>query len=88
MHWNSHRAPPAVAAALLLLAPPSCISSDHGPRVTRPPTLGEELLSLDAAREEGFLTEEEFVARRAQTIAAWTAIGTAPVESPESEDDE
>jgi hypothetical protein len=88
MPWNSHRASPAIAAALLLLAPPSCISSDHGPRVTRPPTLGEELLSLDAARNEGLLTEEEFVARCAQTVAAWKAIGTAPVESPESEDDE
>ena len=88
MHWNSHRASPAVAAALLLLAPPSCISSDHGHRVTRPPTLGEELLSLDEARKEGLLTEEEFVARRVQTIVAWTAIGTAPVESPEPEDGE
>lgn len=74
-------------AALLLLAPPAC-NNLPGPIVTRPPTLGEELLSLDAARKEGLLTGEEFALRRAQTIAAWKAIGTAPVEAPESEDDE
>jgi hypothetical protein len=85
MHWNSHRASPAIAAALLLLAPPSCIQHFH-PVVTRPPTLGEELLSLDAARRDGLLTEEEFAARRGQTIETWKAIGTTTVEVPEEDD--
>lgn len=74
-----------LAVALLLLAPPSCIQH-FKPIVTRPPTLGEELLSLDAARRGGLLTDEEFAARRAQTIQAWKAIGTAPVEVPEEDD--
>lgn len=74
-----------LAVALLLLAPPSCIRHFQ-PVVTRPPTLGEELLSLDAARRDGLLTEEEFAARRAQTIEAWKAIGTATVEVPEEDD--
>jgi hypothetical protein len=74
-----------LALTLLLLAPPSCIRHFH-PVVTRPPTLGEELLSLDAARRDGLLTEEEFTARRAQTIEAWKAIGTATVEVPEEDD--
>ena len=69
-----------MAVALLLLAPPACVQFD--PVVTRPPTLGEELLSLDAARKEGLLTDEEFAMRRAQAIHAWKAIGTAPVEAP------
>ena len=75
----------AIAAALLLLSPPSCIRH-LDPVVSRPPTLGEELLSLDAARKEGLLTDEEFAARRARTIEVWKAIGTAPVETSEAED--
>ncbi|MFN5495216.1 MAG: hypothetical protein ACK5WD_05295 [bacterium] len=71
--------------AVLFLAMPGCIQK-FGPIVTRPPTLGEELLSLDAAHEEGLLTDAEFATRRAQTIAVWKAIGTAPVEVPEEDD--
>lgn len=71
--------------AVLFLAMPGCIQK-FGPIVTRPPTLGEELLSLDAAHKEGLLTDEEFATRRAQTIAVWKAIGTAPVEVPEEDD--
>jgi hypothetical protein len=48
--------------------------------VTRPPTLGEELIQLDAARKDGLLTQEEYERRRAETIAAWKAIGEAPIE--------
>lgn len=71
--------------AVLFLAMPGCVQK-FGPIVTRPPTLGEELLSLDAAHKEGLLTDEEFATRRAQTIAVWKAIGTAPVEVPEEDD--
>lgn len=71
--------------AVLFLAMPGCLQK-FGPIVTRPPTLGEELLSLDAAHKEGLLTDEEFATRRAQTIAVWKAIGTAPVEAPEEDD--
>lgn len=76
-----------LAVALLLLAPPSCLQHVK-PTVTRPPTLGEELLSLDAARRDGLLTDEEFALRRVQTIQVWKAIGTAPVEVPDAEDDD
>jgi hypothetical protein len=48
--------------------------------VTRPPTLGEELIQLDAARRDGLLTQEEHDRRRAEIIAAWKAIGDAPIE--------
>lgn len=71
--------------AVLFLAMPGCVQK-FGPIITRPPTLGEELLSLDAAHKEGLLTDEEFATRRAQTIAVWKAIGTAPVEVPEEDD--
>ena len=70
--------------AVLFLAMPGCVQK-FGPIVTRPPTLGEDLLSLDAARRDGLLTEEEFAARRAQTIQAWKAIGTTTVEVPEED---
>lgn len=71
--------------AVLFLAMPGCVQK-FGPIITRPPTLGEELLSLDAAHKEGLLTDAEFATRRAQTIAVWKAIGTAPVEVPEEDD--
>lgn len=76
----------ALAAALALLAPPACVQ--FSPVVTRPPTLGEELLSLDAARKDGLLTDEEYARRRAEAIATWKAIGTAAVEVLSKEDDE
>lgn len=67
----------AVAAGLL-----PCACTKYLPIVTRPPTLGEELIQLDAARREGLLTQEEHDRRRAETIAAWKRIGDAPVEPP------
>ena len=51
----------------------------YRPVVTRPPTLGDELISLDQAKEDGLITQEEFDKRRAETIAAWKAIGNAPI---------
>jgi len=72
--------------AALFLATPGCVIPYFRPIVARPPTLGEELLSLDAAHKDGLLTDEEFATRRAQTIAVWKAIGTAPVEVPEEDD--
>lgn len=71
--------------AVSFLAIPGCVQK-FGPIVTRPATLGEELLSLDAAHKEGLLTDEEFATRRARTIAMWKAIGTAPVAIPEVDD--
>lgn len=81
-----NRTPSAVAAALLLCAPPACVGR-LDPSVTRPPTLGAELLSLDALRKDGLLTDGEYAERRARTIRAWRAIGTAPVESADAEGD-
>lgn len=86
MPRNTPRASHTLAAALLILAPLGC-AQRLNPAVTRPPTLGEELLSLDAARKEGLLTDAEFAARRAQTMQAWKAIGTAHVMTPEAEDE-
>ena len=51
----------------------------YRPVVTRPPTLGDELISLDQAKKDGLITQEEFDKRRAETIAAWKAIGSAPI---------
>jgi len=51
----------------------------YRPVVTRPPTLGDELISLDQAKKDGLITQEEFDKRRAETIAAWKAIGDAPI---------
>ena len=51
----------------------------YRPVVTRPPTLGDELISLDQAKKDGLITQEEFDKRRAETIAAWKAIGNAPI---------
>jgi hypothetical protein len=66
----------AVAAAILL--PFGC--TVYRPVIVRPPTLGEELIQLDAARRDGLLTQEEYDRRRAEIIAAWKAIGDAPIE--------
>lgn len=70
-------APTGIAAAALALA---CGCTVYRPVVTRPPTLGEELIQLDAARREGLLTQAEHDRRRATTIAAWKRIGDAPIE--------
>ena len=86
MSPNASRLPRAITAMLFLLAPPSCVQLN--PLVTRPPTLGEELLSLEAARADGLLSDEEFALRRTQTMEVWKAIGTAPVEVPTAEDDD
>ena len=51
----------------------------YRPVVTRPPTLGDELISLDQAKKDGLITQEEFDKRRVETIAAWKAIGNAPI---------
>lgn len=53
----------------------------YQPVVTRPATLGEELMSIDSARKSGLLTDEEYAARRAQTIAEWKKIGDTPVDA-------
>ena len=53
----------------------------YTPVATRPPTLGEELLSLDQARRDGLLTQAEYEQRRAQTIAVWKQIGRTPVQA-------
>jgi hypothetical protein len=66
----------AVAVAILL----PCGCTVYRPVIVRPPTLGEELIQLDAARRDGLLTQEEHDRRRAETIAAWKAIGDAPIE--------
>lgn len=46
----------------------ACISFQTTPRVVRPPTLGEELISLDQARKEGLLTQAEYDQRRAENV--------------------
>lgn len=51
----------------------------YRPVATRPPTLGDELISLDQAKKEGLITQEEFDKRRAETIAVWKAIGNTPI---------
>lgn len=71
---------PAIAAVAAGLLP--CACTKYRPIVTRPPTLGEELIQLDAARRDGLLTQEEHDRRRTETIAAWKRIGDAPVEPP------
>ncbi len=58
----------------------ACISFQTTPRVVRPPTLGEELISLDQARKEGLLTQAEYDQRRAETIALWKEISETPIE--------
>ena len=68
----------ALVACVPWVASLSCVT--YRPVVTRPPTLGEELIQLDAARRDGLLTQEEHDRRRAETIAAWKAIGDAPIE--------
>ena len=71
---------PAIAALAAGLLP--CACTRYRPIVTRPPTLGEELIQLDAARRDGLLTQEEHDRRRTGTIAAWKRIGDAPIEPP------
>jgi hypothetical protein len=71
---------PAIAALAAGLLP--CACTKYCPIVTRPPTLGEELIQLDAARRDGLLTQEEHDRRRTETIAAWKRIGDAPIEPP------
>ena len=70
----------AIAAAAAGILPCACTA--YRPIVTRPPTLGEELIQLDAARRDGLLTQEEHDRRRTGTIAAWKRIGDAPIEPP------
>lgn len=67
----------AVAAAILV----PCGCTVYRPVVLRPPTLGEELIQLDAARRDGLLTDAEYETRRADAVAAWKRIGEAPIET-------
>ena len=67
----------AVAATTLL----ACGCTVYRSVILRPPTLGEELIQLDAAHRDGLLTDAEYEKRRAQTIAAWKRIGEAPIEA-------
>lgn len=67
----------AVAATTLL----ACGCTVYRPVILRPPTLGEELIQLDAARRDGLLTDAECDKRRAEAIAAWKRIGEAPIEA-------
>ena len=67
----------AALAALPWIASFACVV--YRPIVTRPPTLGDELIQLDAARRDGLLTQEEYDTRRTETIAAWKRIGDAPI---------
>ena len=65
--------------ALAILLPCGC--TVYRPVLLRPPTLGEELIQLDAARRDGLLTDAEYETRRAAAIAAWKRIGEAPIET-------
>ena len=65
-------------AALPWIASLACVI--YRPLVTRPPTLGEELIQLDAARRDGLLSQAEYDKRRAETIAAWKRIGETPIQ--------
>ena len=67
----------SISPCLLMAA---CVT--YRPVVTRPATLGEELMSLESARKDGLLTDEEFSKRRAETIATWKAIGDTPIIEP------
>ena len=67
----------AALAALPWIASLACVV--YRPIVTRPPTLGDELIQLDAARRDGLLTQEEYDTPRTETIAAWKWIGDAPI---------
>ena len=67
----------AIAAAILV----PCGCTVYRPVILRPPTLGEELIQLDAARRDGLLTDAEYETRRAEAIAAWKRIGEAPIET-------
>jgi len=60
------------------LASAACIV--YRPIITRPATLGEELISLDQARRSGLLTDDEYAVRRAQTIEEWKKIADTPIE--------
>ena len=67
----------AVAATTLF----ACGCTVYRPVILRPPTLGEELIQLDAAHRDGLLTDAEYEKRRAETIAAWRRIGEVPIET-------
>lgn len=71
----------AVIALGPWLASAACVI--YRPIITRPATLGEELLSLDQARKSGLLTDDEYAARRTQTIEAWKKIAATPIEVPQ-----
>lgn len=73
-----------VLALLPWVASPACVY--YSPVVARPPTLGEELLSLDEARKDGLLSQEEYEQRRAQTIEIWKQIGHTNVDQQQGPD--
>lgn len=68
---------PLLAVSLCLV---TCACTVYRPVVTRPPTLGEELIQLDAAHRDGLLSRAEHDRLREETIAAWTRIGDAGIE--------
>ncbi len=51
----------------------------YQPIVYRPATLGQELESLEAARQANLLTEQEYATKRAELIEVWKAIDSAPI---------
>ncbi|RLS62474.1 MAG: hypothetical protein DWH96_08750 [Planctomycetota bacterium] len=71
------------AACAVVLSASGCVANQ--PVISRPPTLGSELISLDAARDCGLLTHAEYTERRAETIALWIAIATTPVQTRSTE---
>ncbi|MFM9169366.1 MAG: hypothetical protein ACKOTD_04375, partial [Phycisphaerales bacterium] len=50
--------PSASAIAATILVTSGC--TVYRPVILRPPTLGEELIQLDAARRDGLLTDAEY----------------------------
>ena len=68
----------AFGALTVVVLNAGCIA--YRPIVTRPPTLGSELISLDEARSAGLLTDDEHAHRRHQTIELWLSIASTPIE--------
>jgi hypothetical protein len=68
----------AIGVLAMVVLNAGCIA--YRPIVTRPPTLGSELISLDAARSTGLLTDDEHAHRRRQTIELWLSIASTPIE--------
>jgi hypothetical protein len=61
------------ALALSLLALPGCLVVG-GPDKTMPPTLGQELLDLKTAHEEGALTADEYEQARKRLLTQGSSL--------------